>query len=1075
MKFRRKLLVLLLTLCVICVPFALSACGLPNSGGGSTATATETLTLNVNKKKLTLGDTFALIASYDKKVGVSLSWDSSNKEVATVRNGVVSAMTEGETTITATYGTLSATCAVTVSANGILPTLAFGYDTENVQVNTKSEASLAANVSFNGKVVTDGKVTYSSSNPSVGTIDANGKFTPLATGETEITIVGSWRGIDSPQLQKTFTVTVVSYRAIIVNGGEVSALSLYTVEKLAGNTYLKSKTLSIVGQEDDDAKQCTVEVLNNDGVISWNEQTKTVTGLKQGNAEIKISYTCKDNSEFSVTIPVSVTRPVTNYGKTIKLFSAMDGDLPVKDIFGYDTEIISAEQEDNKNIVVENGKVLGVNLTNKNDISNEVITVYDSSVGYRLKLEAYAKVIYDAEDLRVFEQGSDKSSLKKIEGYFVLGSNVVDTEHVYNQRAISYYAGDEEIGSKVQNAENYWYQYGFAGTFDGRGYYVTYTCVNGLFNQFLPGAVVKNVAFNDITLDKNASSGSVMASGTNLGAHSGGYKTIMAEISDVYISVGSSWFDKKWSYKVDEQTYYTNYTGILCSSTSAIDYKNVIVNIDAPDEYTYAPDLFYNGFYKKNDTHKAGFENVYVIGKSVKGTNEANTTDFYSHYAEEVYKTNVLDTVGFYENDSELTTAVTDLDSKFTSDCWTVKNGVPVWTTLIDDSIKISDNIVFSSWNGYGATDNDQKISCTEIEGNIQGVYYTTDINKENNLYNADTGKVNIVNLSNAVEYKKVVIVTDKNVYKATLEVYTRVITTVDELKMFNIELDKATTITGSYALGANIVDNSGFVFNENCLNALAGGDNKDDDWYTYGFAGTFDGKGHYITITVGTGGLFNQLLDGAVVKNLGMIDLSLDSAANSGVALAIGSNLYKYATLNGKNPITSVFVNIADTYISVNGTWFDKKWSTGKKDESGKLIYANYTGILVGDCANVDYKNVIVEIEVPKDDEGNDAEYTYAPDLLKQSLYNESSNAGFENVYVIGKSVEGTNANDTTDLYSYFAIDSVKSFVIEGISFYTDYDKFKTEVTNANTVFTNDCWLVIDGVPTWFMYNEKQ
>lgn len=1058
MKLRKKLLIAFLTICSVCATVAITACKESDSSNNSSiSTETEVLTLNVTKKKLTLGDTFALIASYDKKVGQSLNWESSNPTVATVRNGVISAMTEGETIITVTYGALSATCEVTVTTNGILPTLSFDYDTDDVRVDMQGALNLAAGISFNGKKVSDGTITYESSNKSVGTISEDGTFTPLAKGTTEIKVVGAWRGIASAQLEKTFTVTVVSYRAIIVNGGEVSALALSPVETLGGQTYEKSKTLTIEAHEDSNRnKEYTVELLNNeDGAVVWNEQTKTVTAIKHGTAELKISYISEDSTEFSVSIPIEVFRPIANYAETIKLFSAMDGELPVKTIFGRQTEIVYAEQEGNKNIRVEDGNVLDVKLTNDDAVSNEIITVYDELVGYRLRLEAYTKVIYDAEDLLVFDQGTDTTAFRKITGYFVLGANVVDTEYVYNQTPIS---------SIYQTTG--WHEYGFGGTFDGRGYFLTYTCSMGLFNQFLPGAVVKNVAFNDITLVESASNGSVLGNGANFGTFNA-YNTVETTVSNVYVSVNDSWFDKKWVAERDSATnqpsLYSNYTGILVSNCSAVDYKNVLVEIDAPDEYEFAPDLFSNGFYSKNGKHLAGFENVYVVGESTQGTTEHDTTGFYSYFAKAENKANPPDSVGFYADRNALKTAVTDLNTKFTGECWTLKDGVPVWTTLVDNSIKLEENIVFSSWTGYGADENDQKIVSGQIQGEIQGVYLSTDILRENNLYDADSGKINIVHISNEVLYQNVLIVTDQNEYRATLEVYTRVLTTVDELKTFHQEIDSAKVVSGSYALGANIVDTTGFVFNPKVLSSLYG---KDEDWFRYGFEGTFDGKGYYMTLTLGEGGLFNQLLVGAVVKNMALIDTTLAADAPKGVALANGSNLYSLSVELRKpgQPL----VEVSDVYISINETWFDKKWVMSRDPATNMpSAYTNYTGILISDCASVNYKNVLVEIETPD-------EYEFAPDLLQKSLYSATTTAGFENVYVISESTQGTTEHNTTGLYSYWASEAAKSYTLEGVSLYTDYTAFKADVTNANDIFTSDCWLVVDGVPTWLKYNAS-
>ena len=73
-----------------------------------------TLTVSPTTLSLTVGDTSTLKV---KKTNIDedVTWSTDNESVATVDNGVVTAVAEGTATITATAGGLSATCVVTVS------------------------------------------------------------------------------------------------------------------------------------------------------------------------------------------------------------------------------------------------------------------------------------------------------------------------------------------------------------------------------------------------------------------------------------------------------------------------------------------------------------------------------------------------------------------------------------------------------------------------------------------------------------------------------------------------------------------------------------------------------------------------------------------------------------------------------------------------------------------------------------------------------------------------------------------------------------------------------------------------
>lgn len=77
----------------------------------------SSVTLNETTLNLTVGDSFTLIATVNPSNATNgtVTWSSNASGVASVSGGVVSAVAEGQATITATAGGKSATCTVTVS------------------------------------------------------------------------------------------------------------------------------------------------------------------------------------------------------------------------------------------------------------------------------------------------------------------------------------------------------------------------------------------------------------------------------------------------------------------------------------------------------------------------------------------------------------------------------------------------------------------------------------------------------------------------------------------------------------------------------------------------------------------------------------------------------------------------------------------------------------------------------------------------------------------------------------------------------------------------------------------------
>lgn len=81
-----------------------------------------------------------------------LSWNSSNPNVATVEGGVVTAIAEGDATITATCGNYSASCSVAVSAQEVAPL----YPLENGSYSfSQWETTVTATTAENGHVKLD--------------------------------------------------------------------------------------------------------------------------------------------------------------------------------------------------------------------------------------------------------------------------------------------------------------------------------------------------------------------------------------------------------------------------------------------------------------------------------------------------------------------------------------------------------------------------------------------------------------------------------------------------------------------------------------------------------------------------------------------------------------------------------------------------------------------------------------------------------------------------------------------------------------------------------------------------------
>ena len=143
--------------------------------------------LDHNYLELKEGETTTIIATVkpDNATNKTVTWSSSDPSVATVdQNGRVTALHEGTTTITAKAGDMTATCSVTVK-NSVVAVESVTLDKTSLELYEGEVAMLYATVLPWG--ATDRTITWTSGNPSVATVDQNGKVTALHEGTTTIT------------------------------------------------------------------------------------------------------------------------------------------------------------------------------------------------------------------------------------------------------------------------------------------------------------------------------------------------------------------------------------------------------------------------------------------------------------------------------------------------------------------------------------------------------------------------------------------------------------------------------------------------------------------------------------------------------------------------------------------------------------------------------------------------------------------------------------------------------------------------------------------------------------------------
>ncbi|WP_296330410.1 Ig-like domain-containing protein [uncultured Treponema sp.] len=191
--------------------FILAACSSDagnDSGGASGTTGRVTsVILDRESANILVGNTLKLNATVNASSGLAttVTWSSSDKNVATVADGTVTAVAAGNAIITATStadSSKSASCSVVVEAGsgvgGVVYPAGITLSQSSLSLDAGGDSStktvtLTATIT-NANEVTSGyeTINWTSSNPNVATVSSEGLVTAIKAGSTTITAAANY-------------------------------------------------------------------------------------------------------------------------------------------------------------------------------------------------------------------------------------------------------------------------------------------------------------------------------------------------------------------------------------------------------------------------------------------------------------------------------------------------------------------------------------------------------------------------------------------------------------------------------------------------------------------------------------------------------------------------------------------------------------------------------------------------------------------------------------------------------------------------------------------------------------------
>ena len=269
--------------------------------------AVESISLNETALELTEGETATLTATVlpENATDKTVTWTSDTPAVATVADGVVTAVAEGTAKITAKAGDASVLCSVTVKKK-VIAVESVTLDPTSLELTVGGTAALTATVLPEN--ATDKTVTWSCDNTAVATV-ADGVVTAVAEGTAKVT---AHAGDASAVCTVTVKADVVKVTEITINEADFSLA--------VGET----KTLTATVKPENASDKTVTWTSDQPGIASVSAEG-VVTGVAAGTAKITVKANGGDVSDF-VNVTVTAAAPEgTTFEDWIGTWAAKSG------------------------------------------------------------------------------------------------------------------------------------------------------------------------------------------------------------------------------------------------------------------------------------------------------------------------------------------------------------------------------------------------------------------------------------------------------------------------------------------------------------------------------------------------------------------------------------------------------------------------------------------------------------------------------------------------------------------------------------------------------------------------------
>ena len=257
--------------------------------------------IEISKSKISMEVYSQYTLTATTNVNEAVIWTTSDEAIATVENGVISAHSVGDVTITATAGEVEASCIVTVTKLSSLPVLKLER-TDVALAFGGSAISVNVEVLYKNNPM-DCEIVWESADESVVTVE-NGRITPIGIGETKITVSTVCLG---EILVETISVRVSPDEQIQLSRGLMSlAMAAITPNDITSDSFTFEAF-----KEGEPVVDVTFTVESSDenvATVSVEGNEVTVTAVGAGECVVTVFYV-GENGKISASVEVEVYLP----------------------------------------------------------------------------------------------------------------------------------------------------------------------------------------------------------------------------------------------------------------------------------------------------------------------------------------------------------------------------------------------------------------------------------------------------------------------------------------------------------------------------------------------------------------------------------------------------------------------------------------------------------------------------------------------------------------------------------------------------------------------------------------------